>query len=438
MTPQLFKNRFGVKLAWVVFVLAILSCDVLPASAQNSNSKVLIDAKLSAHVYDANNNIMGKAVPALPEYELVDFEDRGTGLQAGAYRNDRTRELKVVFRGTDDGRDLLDDVSLAGGQVFPSETAMHKGDPYPTGSNSARFEQRASEAAAFTDRVRSDPNNVGFQLSFSGHSLGGALAQVEAARTNLPARTFNAPGVKNIVARLYPGSSCANVENHIREHDAVVGALRDLCGGVTRYEPAKSDQKHPKTGMKHEVTQPFHSHFIDQFIRDLEGGLRPLHETPSRDSAIDDILSSVIEKSDLKRAEMRSVGSAASRGLSYAASDAAASIDAGEGSTHDSSDSLAAAQGAFQSSLNSATAARSAYLESNRAQCQPGWFQDKFGACCPSSASRGTGRASDGIICPASAGRAWFHSPGNSNAKPPLAGESDRRGEKLSPAGPSH
>jgi hypothetical protein len=76
----------------------------------------------------------------------------------------------LAYRGTDDAVDvLMDDSAIAYGRVPPSA------------SNAIQAAGRLSSA----------------KVLLTGHSLGGALAIIAAARFGLPAVTFNAPGVMN-------------------------------------------------------------------------------------------------------------------------------------------------------------------------------------------------------------------------------------------------
>ena len=128
-------------------------------------ASILEYAKLSQAVYDDEGG--------QPEgWKLVAFQPSGKGLtnafQGGAYTRDG--ELVIACKGTSQGRDILADVKLG------------------IGMNSSQF----SRAEKFAKKLaNSGPKKV----TVTGHSLGGAIAQIVGNRQRLPFVTFNAPGV---------------------------------------------------------------------------------------------------------------------------------------------------------------------------------------------------------------------------------------------------
>jgi len=110
-------------------------------------------------------------------WKRTDFRKNHFGFFAARY--DRPGGgVVLAFRGTDDFWDgLLDDKQIAVGGVPP-------------------------QVFAACDAVRS--LGLGSQAYLTGHSLGGALALIVAAREGLPAVTFNAPGVMDSCVRAVP------------------------------------------------------------------------------------------------------------------------------------------------------------------------------------------------------------------------------------------
>lgn len=127
----------------------------------------------------------------LTPWHREDHASAPNGFYGALYVND-AREYVVAFRGTEFvdgfGDDVLgDDVDLALGRMPP----------------------QALNAIAFADK-HSD-----LKPTLTGHSLGGGLAIIAAARFGLPAVTFNAPGMEDscqMTARnlLTGGSSMPN------------------------------------------------------------------------------------------------------------------------------------------------------------------------------------------------------------------------------------
>ncbi len=94
-----------------------------------------------------------------------------SGFQGGIFS--RGSEKVVAFRGTDQGMDVVADLKLG------------------TGMNSTYFDLGEQLASLAT----------GGNVTVTGHSLGGAIAQVVANRTGHLMATFNAPGVGVIASR---------------------------------------------------------------------------------------------------------------------------------------------------------------------------------------------------------------------------------------------
>ena len=94
------------------------------------------------------------------------------GFYATAYVHDNRKEMIVAYRGTDDVSDAITDVDILLGK-YPNQ-AVH------------------AEAALKLWRQRFKTVQ---SVWLTGHSLGGGLASLMADAHNLPAVTFNAPGM---------------------------------------------------------------------------------------------------------------------------------------------------------------------------------------------------------------------------------------------------
>lgn len=122
-------------------------------------------ALMSSGAYDAT--------PVVPRWTAgPPLFDRNSGLRSIIYTDGTV--MVVAFRGTDNLSDLVEDAQL----TFAINTAM-----YPIG------EAVAAGAGAHGP------------VYVTGHSLGGAVAQVVGSRMGLPFITFNAPGVALIASR---------------------------------------------------------------------------------------------------------------------------------------------------------------------------------------------------------------------------------------------
>lgn len=122
-------------------------------------------ALMSSGAYDANPSVP-RWTAATPMYEP------NSGLRSVIYTDGSV--FVVAFRGTDNASDLVEDAQLTLGM----NTAM-----YPIGEAIAAGAQKHGP------------------VYVTGHSLGGAVAQVVGSRMGLPFVTFNAPGVAIFASR---------------------------------------------------------------------------------------------------------------------------------------------------------------------------------------------------------------------------------------------
>lgn len=144
-------------------------------------------------------------------YSIIDREDdRWTGFQAVAYRREDTREVVIAYRGTEFGREPIKDGLVDVGMVVGGVNAQ----------------ARASEA--FTARVLRGANEESARLgkhsyvTVTGHSLGGTLAEINAAKFGLKGETFNAYGAAGLGLHIPEGGH--QVINHVRAGDPVSAA----------------------------------------------------------------------------------------------------------------------------------------------------------------------------------------------------------------------
>ena len=127
-------------------------------------AKIMTYAQMADAVYADDPQVDG--------WGRIGFKRSGTGLtdafQGAAFR--KGNEVAFAFKGTSNARDLVADAKLA------------------IGMNTAQY----SGAETF---VKSVLIPRGCQVVVTGHSLGGAIAQVVGNRQRLAFVTFNAPGV---------------------------------------------------------------------------------------------------------------------------------------------------------------------------------------------------------------------------------------------------
>ncbi|MEE7558608.1 DUF2974 domain-containing protein, partial [Xanthomonas sp. Kuri4-2] len=171
-------------------------------------------AGLSEDVY--KDRAVGQRRPGEEEILVVEGQryavlehvnNKATGYQGTVYRREGTDEVVVAHRGTE-GKldDILTDASMV----------------------RSRHNPQADDALALTQRARDYAQEYGKQsghapeVTVTGHSLGGALAQVAAHHYDLKGETFNAYGAASLAYRIPEGGN--SVVNHVMASDPVSAA----------------------------------------------------------------------------------------------------------------------------------------------------------------------------------------------------------------------
>jgi len=145
------------------------------------------------------------------KYRTFDHADNPrTGFQATAYQRVDTEEIVIAFRGTEFDREALRDGAIDAGMALAGVNAQ------------------AADAKAFTTKVLAQAkadakeNKTTVNVTVTGHSLGGTLAQLEAHKFGLKGETFNAYGAAGLLHGVPKGGH--QVINHVRAGDAVSAA----------------------------------------------------------------------------------------------------------------------------------------------------------------------------------------------------------------------
>lgn len=120
------------------------------------------------------------------------YYNTSSGVQAALYRNRLTNEMVIAYRGTDQTEDLLVDLQIALGNIS---------------------QEQLLDAEIFYNAVITQYGDS--NITITGHSLGGALAQLVGAETGVETVTFNAPGMKNQIS----GGSYNNITNYVNLND---------------------------------------------------------------------------------------------------------------------------------------------------------------------------------------------------------------------------
>ncbi|MDY1549198.1 lipase family protein, partial [Luteibacter sahnii] len=175
------------------------------------NNKSEQRAFISTAIYDHPK--IGQELRSDTSKYLVIYASPGsaTNYYGAVLENDATSELIVVNKGTEPSNihDIQADIAMI---------AMNMPSQWPEAANTMRW-------ALDYAKQHNIPTS---QISITGHSLGGALAQLQASMpeaAGIHAETFNAYGAlsmaRSLHANLDPASAADRVVNHRMYHDPV-------------------------------------------------------------------------------------------------------------------------------------------------------------------------------------------------------------------------
>lgn len=210
-------------------------------------------ANLANHVYedravgrptgeDANVSINGTI------YRVVEHvENPRTGYQGTIYEKLDGGDLIVSHRGTEE---IWKDAVIADG-------AMVLGRTNPQAEDAIALTRKALEEA---QTIGARPGKSAPEVSVTGHSLGGTLAQVSAHHFDLRGETFNAYGAASLDRGIGAGPN-DRVRNHVLATD-VVSAASPQYGEVITYAKEKEIDVLHQSGY-------FENRFADLLVPDV-------------------------------------------------------------------------------------------------------------------------------------------------------------------------
>jgi hypothetical protein len=199
-------------------------------------------------------------------YRVKDHVDNPkTGFQATAYRRVDTGEVVIAYRGTEFDREPVHDGVVDAGMALAGVNAQVR--------DADAFTRRVLDKAKTDAEKSNQPLNV----TVTGHSLGGTLAELEAHKYGLKGETFNAFGAAGLVHGVPKGGH--QVINHVRAGDPVSAASAHF-GEVRVYAAQQDIDTLSKAGYRDDggilsVRNPakatgFSAHSVDNFVPNSE------------------------------------------------------------------------------------------------------------------------------------------------------------------------
>lgn len=148
-------------------------------------------------------------------YEVLEHMDRSSGYQGTIYQRPDTGDIVVAHRGTEPK--LLEPI-LKDGVVTDGAMVFDRTNPQLTDAI-----ELTQHAVGWSKRLEGRYDHP-LEVSVTGHSLGGCLAQVTAHRFGLRGETYNAYGAVSLNYGVPEGGD--NVINHVMAADPVSAAGR--------------------------------------------------------------------------------------------------------------------------------------------------------------------------------------------------------------------
>ena len=165
--------------------LSALAYDDLKVSTDNPEANKL------SNIIDFDSKPEFKSLSGIANWTLIAQSNTSSGFSAAAFKSP-SGEIVFSFQGTDLSKDWGVDGAADFG-IFMRES-------YST------ISKHLDDAKSFVYSVLNNPDNKGANYSFTGHSLGGAIAQYMTYVTNTDniagvgkAITFNAPGIGEVI-----------------------------------------------------------------------------------------------------------------------------------------------------------------------------------------------------------------------------------------------
>ena len=187
-----------------------------------------------------NNRLELKPLSSLASWHLINATTTSSGMSAIAVQDPATKDIVFAYRGTDIDKniweamkDIESDIAIASsGNVFVQDGLNQFHDAY----------------TFYTETIKKVGGgaHVGTK-SFTGHSLGGGLAQYMAYKTGgaYKAVTFDAVGIGQVLKNVNPRDYDTSVTDYTNEHD-IIGMYGVQLGRTVYIKDMNSDELRKK------------------------------------------------------------------------------------------------------------------------------------------------------------------------------------------------
>ena len=149
-----------------------------------------IEKENKIHVSKPELSALKGSSNPLHSYTLLDFISTPSGFRAAAFQNPKTGEIVFSFRGTDFNLSSVKGYIEAGKDIANADAQIALG-------MSLNLPAQFADAEKFVNSVLASHPKADY--TFTGHSLGGSLAQYMTYKTGHKSTTFNGPGIGSLV-----------------------------------------------------------------------------------------------------------------------------------------------------------------------------------------------------------------------------------------------
>ena len=157
---------------------------------KGANFGSMLEQKDQKIISDSDSKTTAELHTSLRSWKLLDFISTPSGFRGAAFQNPKTGEIVFSFRGTDFDLSSIKGYIEAGKDIANADAQIALG-------MSLNLPAQFADAEKFVNSVLASHPKADY--TFTGHSLGGSLAQYMTYKTGHKSTTFNGPGIGSLV-----------------------------------------------------------------------------------------------------------------------------------------------------------------------------------------------------------------------------------------------